>query len=209
MTVSSILNMAPFVTQKSRYLLAIDPSLTCSGWALFSLSNERLLGVGKIKSMKPTFKLSHRYKDLQAQIATLFDKLEIGSNDMLVCEAPTTMRDPKAAFKVEQVRGIFETLARQRGALVPGRINPRTVHFEILGLRGKQLKREIVKATTCTVAAHLHSKALIKIGFKEVNELKRHQDIADALLIGSVVLARIKRLVHAKEPLSSLSFDAN
>lgn len=193
---------------KSRYLLAIDPSLTCSGWALFSVESGSLLGVGKIRSMKPSFELSLRYKDLQHQIHSLFETLAIGSSDMLVCEAPTTMKDPKAAFKVEQVRGIFETLARQRGAFVPGRVNPRTVHFEILGLKGKQLKREIVKQTACTVAAHLHSKALFKIGFKDAAELKRHQDIADALLIGSVVLSRIKRLIHARQPLESLTFDS-
>lgn len=201
--------MSSLNPQKSRYLIAVDPSLTCSGWALFSVSDERLIGVGKIRSLKPTVRLSLRYRNIQEQIESLFDKLSIGRDDMLVCEAPTTMKDPKAAFKVEQVRGIFETLARQRGVLVPGRLNPRTVHYEILGLKGKQLKRSIVKTTACAVASHLHSKALTKIGFKEVDQLKRHQDIADALLIGSLVLARIKRLVHAREPISNLSLEAN
>lgn len=194
--------------RKSRFLLSIDPSLSCSGWALFNISDARLLGVGKIRSLKPAVALSARYRNLQDQVETLFEKLEVGSSDLLVCEAPTTMRDPKAAFKVEQVRCIFETLARQRGALVPGRINPRTVHFEILGLKGKQLKRTIVKDTACSIASHLHGKSLLKIGFAELDKLKRHQDIVDALLIGSVVLSRIKRLEHAREPLSRLSFES-
>lgn len=189
---------------KTRYLLAIDPSLTCSGWALFNASSGGLLGVGKIKSLKPTFSLAIRYKDLQRQIAQLFESIKLGDSDLLVCEAPTTMKDPKAAFKVEQVRGIFETLARQRGTLVPGRLNPRTVQFEILGLKGKQLKRIIVKQTACSVAVHLHKDALQRIGFKDTENISKHQDIVDALLIGSVVLARIKRLAHAKEPLTSL-----
>ena len=201
--------MSSLKPPKTRFLLTIDPSLTCSGWALFNVSSGSLMGVGKIKSLKPRIALSIRYIDLQTQIETLFDTIKVDSRDILVCEAPTTMKDPKAAFKVEQVRGIFETLARKRGVFIPGRLNPRTVHFEILGLRGKQLKRAIVKETARTVATHLHGKALMKIGFNDLDGLKKHQDIVDALLIGSVVLARIKRLVHAREPLSNISFDSN
>lgn len=192
---------------KARFLLTVDPSLTCSGWALFNLKDSRLLGVGKIRSLKPSISLAARFKNLQEQIALLFEQLEVGRNDVLVCEAPTTMRDPKAAFKVEQVRGIFETLARQRGSLVPGRVNPRTVHYDILGFKGKQLQRVVVKEAACTVAGRLYGPCLAKIGFPDLQKLKKHQDVVDALLIGTVVLAKIRRLAQAREPISSLSFE--
>lgn len=199
--------MTSLTPGKARFLLTIDPSLTCSGWALFSVKNNRLLGVGKVRSLSPKFGLASRFSNLQEQIHSLYQQLDVGKNDILVCEAPTTMRDPKAALKVEQVRGIFETLARQRGSLVPGRVNPRTVHFEILGLRGKQMQRLIVKDTARRVATHLYSDALQEIGFEQVDALHRHQDVVDALLIGSLVLGRIQRLAQARQPMASLALE--
>lgn len=176
-----------------RNLLAVDPSLTCSGWALFSLEDGELLGVGKIRSLGTDHSLSERYRDLQEKIEALFVTLGIGDVDALICEGETTMRDPRAAFRVEQVRGIFETLARGRGCLVPGRINPRTVHNEVMGLRGKQLKREIVKETAVGIVRNLFRAPLERIGFDcgEVN-LRRHQDIVDATLVGYLGMTRIR-----------------
>src|SRR5689334_2486040 len=122
-----------------RYLLSVDPSLTCSGWALFSLRSTALMGVGKIRSLPPSHALPDRLNDLQRKVQAVFDQFQLTEKDILVCEAPTTMKDPSAAIKVEQVRGMFESLARTRRVTVPGRINPRTVHHELLGLKGRQL----------------------------------------------------------------------
>lgn len=183
--------------QNWRYLLAVDPSLTCSGWALFAIQADKLCGVGKIKSLKPEVALSARYSQLQQQVLSLFEQIKLGSNDIVVCEAPTTMRDPKAAIKVEQVRGIFETLARDRGALVPGRLNPRTVQSEVLGFKGKQVSRKIVKSTANAIAHRLYRKELASLGLELEQENTKHQDIVDALLIGSVILSRIKRSAAA------------
>jgi hypothetical protein len=63
----------------------------------------------------------------------------------MVCEAATTVRDPHNALKVETVRAMFESVARGRLVGVPGRINPRSVQFEVMGLSGKQLPRAEVK----------------------------------------------------------------
>jgi Holliday junction resolvasome RuvABC endonuclease subunit len=199
--------MSPKQSKKWRYLLAVDPSLTCSGWALFQIGTEQLCGIGKIKSLKTEFSLPTRYKDLQKQIAGLYAQIGFGPEDVLVCEAPTTMRDPKAAIKVEQVRGIFETLARTKGVLVPGRLNPRTVHHEVLGLKGKQAPRKEVKSGACSIARSLFENELIRLGFNSIDNLSRHQDIVDALLIGTVVMSRLKRMQSSNQEFSLLSLE--
>jgi len=182
----------------TRRLLAIDPSLTCSGWALFSIESEKLLAVGKIRSLAPSRPLAERLRDLQARITGMLEKLELKINDVLICEAPTTMRDPRAAFKVEQVRGIFETIGRSRSLIVPGRINPRSVHYEIMGLRGRQIVREQIKQAAVQVVRSLYDAPLSGMGFDPTpSELARNQDIVDAILVGSLGVSWIKNALVA------------
>lgn len=188
-------------TMPSSRLVSVDPSLTCSGWALFRLPVGELLAVGKMRSKPPPLPLPLRLKDLQEQVRFLFEQLNLGASDYLICEAPTTMRDPRAALKVEQVRGIFESLARERLMQVPGRINPRTVQYEVMGLRGRQLTRGIVKETAVQIAHRTFSRQLSNIGFDpSLINLRRHQDIVDALLIGSLGVTRVLGSHHAKLP---------
>lgn len=181
-----------------RRLLAVDPSLTCTGWALFAFEGhgkpkEALLAVGTLKSLPPRIGLPARLLDLQQKIKLIFQSLRLGANDVLVCEAPTTMRDPRAAFKVEQVRGIFEALAREHGVDIPGRLNPRSVQYEVMGLRGKQLERKIVKETAVSIAKTLFAKELTHLGFNpEAPNLRRHQDVVDALLLGSLAASKLR-----------------
>lgn len=185
-------------------VITIDPSLTCSGWALFSLSDDRLLAVGKIRSRGPRDALAHRLVDLQQKISRTFESLAICENDVLICEAPTTMRDPRAALVVEQVRGIFETVARQIHVTVPGRINPRSVQYEVMGLRGKQLKREIVKESARRVVEHLYFRSLMQLGvLEDPSLLSKHQDIVDAVLLGHYALAKVREAAASKLPLES------
>ncbi|NLF25818.1 MAG: crossover junction endodeoxyribonuclease RuvC [Deltaproteobacteria bacterium] len=177
---------------KESRLITIDPSLTCSGWALFSISSGELMGVGKIKAQPPGRPLSERLCDLQIKIDALLRKLEIGQGDVLISEAQTTMRDPRAAFVVEQVRGIFESLARSFHAVVPGRINPRSVQYEILKLKGRQQCRADVKAAAVATVRHLYSESLQRLGFDaEETNLARNQDVVDAILVGMLALSRI------------------
>lgn len=176
-----------------RRLIAIDPSLTCSGWALFDICNKKLLGVGKILAKSASFGLAERIADLQRRVADLFASVDLRPPDVLICEAPTTMRDPRAAITVEQVRGIFETVARSSGVEVPGRLNPRSVQFEVMGLRGKQLQRSVVKASAIHAARALYGSELEEIGFSSSEmHLAKNQDIVDALLIGSLALTRLE-----------------
>ena len=174
-------------------LLAIDPSITCTGWALFSVKSENLIGVGKIKPLPPKHTLAERFSELNQQINQLFDQVKLGADDILICEAATSIKDPSAALKVEQVRAAFETLARERRAEVPGRIHPRTVHYEVLGLTGKQLPRKEIKAMACNAAKTIYEKQLSKLTFdcSDIN-LKKNQDIIDALLIGYITLSKIR-----------------
>lgn len=174
-------------------LLAIDPSLTCSGWALFEVDSSRLCAVGKIKALKSNFAMGQRLKDLHVKIETLYNQIKLGSNDVLIAEAPSTMRDPRAALAVEQVRGIFENLARSNGAQVPGRLNSRTVQYEVMGLKGAQQPRAAVKETALRLVSHAYKQALERLGFDtNYSNLKRNQDIVDAILIGNLGLIRIK-----------------
>ena len=178
-------------TQNKR-LLAVDPSLTCSGWALFSLLKGELLGVGNLKALSNVLPLATRLADLQQRVDTLVRDLALGLGDVLVCEAPTTMRDPRAALKVEQVRCIFESSARLRNLEVPGRINPRTIQHSQMGLRGPQLARASVKASAVSTVRLGYAEALKKIGFaSDERNLKRYQDIVDAVLLGSLAVTWI------------------
>lgn len=175
-----------------RRLIAIDPSLSCSGWAMFRISDGRVISLGKIRGYPAVEALSLRLKKLQEQVAAIFSRIELGQLDILTCESPTTMRDPHAAIKVEQVRSIFETQARSRGANVPGRVNPRSVQFEVMGLSGKQLTRTLVKESAVRTVQAIFESDLKRLGFpvSEV-DLKKHQDIVDALLVGRAALARV------------------
>lgn len=172
-------------------LLAVDPSLTCSGWALFSISTGDLLSVGKIRSLKPSFAMGERLLDIQIKVQSVLKDLRISARDVVVCEAQTTLLDPKGAFKVEQVRGIFESLARNAGAKVPGRINPRSVQREVMGLKGRQIARASVKKIALDIAHALYGKYLDNIGMSR-HDLTSNQDIVDAVLVGRLGLVRIQ-----------------
>jgi hypothetical protein len=137
--------------------------------------------------------MADRLTLLQERVDSLVNRLGLGPADAMVCEAPTTMRDPFAAIKVEQIRGIFESVARVRNVVVPGRINPRSVHFEVLGLTGRQLGRAIVKQMGIRAAGVLYAEDLQRLGLAaDEDALKQHQDIVDAILIGRVALSRLR-----------------
>lgn len=176
-----------------RYLFAVDPSLTCSGWVLFRVADGEIASVGKIKSAPASVPLAERLRAIQDSISTIFAKIGLGENDLLVCEAATTMKDPHNALKVEQVRTIFESVARARLVRVPGRINPRSVQQEVMGLSGKQVPRAEVKSTAVKTAEFLYSSALRRLGLADGGEpLSKHQDIVDAMLVGRLALIRIQ-----------------
>lgn len=175
-------------------LLAVDPSLTCSGWALFSIDGKRLLAVGKIKSDPPSYALPFRLVRLQERIAALFDRLQLDERDVLVCEGPTSIKDPHNALKVEHVRSIFEILGRSRAVSVPGRVNPRSVQFEVMGLHGKQIPRKEVKATAIQTVRYLFKQDLERLGLIGDSNcsLQKHQDIVDAILVGRFAMTRFQ-----------------
>jgi Holliday junction resolvasome RuvABC endonuclease subunit len=184
-------------------LFAVDPGLLCSGWALFKTqegSDPFLLAVGKISPLGSKHPMAHRLEDLQVKFREIREEARLGSNDILVCEAPTTMRDPRAALVVEQVRGVFETVAREAGMRVPGRVHPRSVQYEVMGLSGKQLPREVVKSTAIEVAVRLHGERLKNLGLSIHSTPKKYQDIIDAVLIGTYGLSAIAQAEQVGEP---------
>lgn len=188
-----------------RYLMAVDPSLTCSGWALFCVSSGQVSNVGKIRGAGAAVPLAQRLERIQLHIQELVERFGLGAEDLLVCEAPTTIRDPHNALKVEQVRGIFESVARSRGVRVPGRVNPRTVQYEVMGLRGRQLDRESVKTAAIRTVQYLYATDLKELGLEHsAEQLARHQDIVDAVLIGRLALMKIQSARAGQVTIESL-----
>lgn len=193
------------MSSSKRLLLAVDPSLTASGWAIFEIHSSRLLAVGVISPPGTPEFLAKRLSSLQLAVTSLFEKFSLGKNDFLVCEGPAPLvKNPQSALKVEGVRGIFETIARGQGLLVPGRVNPRTVQSEILGMKGKQLERKVVKEWSRHAAYRLYEKPLRTLfEVKEEALPKISQDIVDALLIGTLALSRIQVCLKTRSSIES------
>jgi hypothetical protein len=105
------------------------------------------------------------------------------------------MRDPSAAMKVEQVRGIFEAVARFNSMAVPGRINPKSVHSELLGFKGRQQSRPVVKLAALQVVQRLYGEQLQTMGFIDTTGKVKSQDVVDAILIGTIAVERVRRSV--------------
>ena len=143
--------------------------------------------------------------DFQRRVKEVLNSISIKTGDFLVCEAATTMIDPRAIIILEQIRGMFETLAREREVIVPGRINPRSVQFEILGMKGSPISRVKVKDVAVHGVACLYGDALKKLGFDiSVKNLKKNQDIVDALLVGRLALTRIQSALQANMPVENI-----
>ncbi len=183
-------------------LCAIDPSLTSSGWVLFDVSSEKPIRAGTVCALSGSLELAIRLSDFQHQVQNLFEELMLGAEDIVILEAPAPLvLNPDSAMKVEQVRGIFESVARSRNVLVPGRINPRTVQSEMLGLRGKQAKRAVVKDCARQVVKRFYGDSLNELVGLVDNKQKLSQDIIDAALIGAVALSRVKMSGYSDENL--------
>ncbi|MCC6953793.1 MAG: hypothetical protein IT290_06720 [Deltaproteobacteria bacterium] len=180
-------------TRRRGTLLAVDPSLTVSGWAHFEIASGALLSCGVVSPPPSKHPLHYRLKVLQAGVETLMETLELDRRDVLVSEGPAPLvKNPLSSLKVEQVRSIFEAVGRSRGLVVPGRINPRSVHTELLGLRGRQLGRAEVKSAARTAAMQLYGRSF-EHGCDESCGGCGHipQDVIDALLVGSLALSRL------------------
>ena len=179
------------------YLFALDPSLTSSGWALFCLKTLEPKKTGILKTLSTEFSLEQRLSDLQRQVRALYKDLELGKNDYFICEGPAPLvLNPSSSMKVERVRGVFETLARESSIKILGRINPRTVQAELMGLKGKQIERKEVKKIARDLANKMFSSYL--------KENKSNQDIIDAILIGALVSSKLKLAKDTKVDLEVL-----
>ena len=205
----------------SRFLLAVDPSLTCSGWALFALADGMPCAIGLISPPGPALALANRIELLQREVEQLLESFNLGVGDLLVCEGPAPLvLNPQSALKVEGVRGVFETVARGRGLTVPGRLNPRTVQSELLGMRGKQLDRRTVKEWARAAAMQLYGARIERLLAQQQASNERRaerdgavppraakslsQDAIDALLIGAVAVGRFKLSASSGLPVEAV-----
>ena len=182
------------IVNNFRRIIAVDPSLTATGWAIFSIAKNAPIHLGVIRPKGTEFPLSVRLHELQAQVSELFSKINLSSEDILVCEGPAPLvKNPQSSLKVEHVRGIFETLARSFGAVVPGRINPRTIQRELLGMKGRQLGRTQVKEWARKTVEQLYGTLLPSIPIEDQKKTRAgllSQDIVDALLIGTLAVSK-------------------
>jgi len=138
--------------------------------------------------------MSQRLSKLQQMTEELFSELSLSNDDFLVCEGPAQLvLNPQSSLKVERVRSLFESIARTRGVIVPGRLNPRTVQTEILGMRGAQLKRDEVKRWARATVERLFGKELKKaeVSVDGTEGQIVSQDCIDAILIGVLASSRI------------------
>ncbi|MFN4896501.1 MAG: hypothetical protein ACK5GN_12320 [Pseudomonadota bacterium] len=158
---------------------------------MFSISNGHICSVGKVRSDPPPVPMGQRLRTLQQRIEAVLERLQLGADDILVCESATTVKDPHNALKVENVRSIFESVARTRLMSVPGRINPRSVHHEVMGLSGKQLPRAEVKLAARRTVEYLYLDELKRLGVSQ-GDLVKHQDIVDAILLGRLAVMRVR-----------------
>lgn len=181
-------------------LLAVDPSLTCSGWVLFSLQSLKPLFAGTISPPGPKcLPLCERFEFLQNEVFNLLSNFSLSSKDYLVTEGPAPLvQNPSSSTKVEQVRSTFEVLARNQGVTVPGRVNPRTIQTQLLGLKGAQIERSKVKAIAKSTANQLYGKELEQICKQSGFSIS--QDIIDASLIGGYAGSLIKNAIVSNIP---------
>ncbi len=177
---------------------------------LFDVRTAKPLGGGVLAPPGSATPLGERLGWLQVEVGQLFLTTGLGAQDVLVCEGPAPLvLNPQSALKVEHVRGIFEVLARERGVLVPGRINPRTVQAELLGMRGKQLPREQVKEWAREVAQRLFGEDIPVGESGRGRGGKLSQDVVDALLIGALAVSRLGLAIQVGIPLEDAFGSAN
>lgn len=192
-------------------ILAVDPSLTASGWALFDVASGSPEAIGVISPPGPRSAMSERLLILQNLVEETLADVGMSGGDILVCEGPAPLvLNPNSSMKVEQVRGIFEVVARSKGIRVPGRINPRTVQSELLGMRGKQLGRQEVKEWARATALQLYGSGLERLPRfgkasrrSAAGEDNISQDIIDALLIGALCVSRVQLSLRMESSLES------
>lgn len=172
-------------------LLAVDPSLTCTGWAVFDIASQRPTDYAVIRPPGPKENLTDRYDWIQEAVDKVFTSLCLGRGDYLICEGPAPLvKNPESALRVERVRSIFEAVGRMHGLRVLSRLNPRTVQTEVLGLRGKQIPRTQVKELAHSTALRVFPE------INNYNEKKLSQDIVDAILVGMLAVSKIQ--IHLK-----------
>ncbi len=174
-------------------LIAIDPSLTCTGWVVFDVESQRPTYCSVFRPPGTEVALSERYDWLQSEVMRAFDQQALGPGDFLVCEGPAPLvKNPESALRVERVRSIFEAVGRLNGVKVLQRLNPRTVQTEILGLRGKQLARDQVKS--------IARSTVLQVFPEFTNDKKLSQDVVDALLIGMLAVSKVQ--IHVRTGMS-------
>lgn len=184
-------------------VLAIDPGLTVSGWAVLDAQSGGLLLCGTTRPPGPSIKLETRLEVFQSLASSLFSRLALTQLDAVVCEAAAPLvLNPASAEKVERVRSTWESVARANSVPVLERVNPRTIQTQMLGLRGAQAIRADVKRIARSVAQHIFGQSTL--GFVELEHGREWeegrlaiadltQDAIDALLLGSYAVTLIKR----------------
>lgn len=125
-------------------ILGVDPSSSCTAWAISSSDNHTLYNYGRIKlksSMEGRDKLGTVYHALQ-ELFSDYDIQMIAVEDQVV-----NRKFPAAGLVVARYRGVVELLAYDAG--VPIKIwHPATVKKHLTG-KGNASKEMMIEAAKC------------------------------------------------------------
>lgn len=164
-------------------MFAIDPALNNTGVAIFDIYRKKLISTHIIKGLDEKTDLMKRYEHLQSLIRAFLHKENFKQNDLIICEEAAAFKNAATVFKLEYARVVWEILGRTLGGKTPFRICPRSVHVELLGLRGRQQERKEVK---------LAARKVFEMLYPDKKDLS--QDEIDAVLIGELALTKLRQL---------------
>lgn len=161
---------------KKKFIIGIDSSLSCTGWAVLTFNkNPKLITYGKITtdSEEDTSEnLLIRYRKIYDAILALIGSYE-GKIEIIVIEQPNTSRNMKVARKLIGLYQIIRFFIHLRYNIVVGEINTKHAKTVVTG-NGNAEKSEVIESIN----------ELFKTKFKFSKKKEdSDDDIADAIAV--------------------------
>ena len=162
-------------------ILAMDPSLSCIGWALMETGEDELRHLEWVSSWGKAEPTGTTFDDKLASAGAIAERVLRGASaDILAVEMPVVYRNPQTTIKLAQVVGVVRWAAHHWVDRVI-EIQPGG-RLAALGLPVR-LKRPIAKELVINVVNNL---------YKRTFTMEDH-DIADAVAVGHAALAELRK----------------
>ncbi|MCS6961758.1 MAG: crossover junction endodeoxyribonuclease RuvC [Deltaproteobacteria bacterium] len=159
-------------------VLAVDPSSSSLGWAIID-TREIPLDAG-VFYYNTDISISNRVKHIVNEIKHIIDCYNLKRGDYFVVESSAGCINPRTFLILERIRGAGEAVALLNGLTVLGRINPRSIHVNLLGIK-KSLARVFVKSA---IRSYVEKQFSAFLKSAEIEVIPKNQDVFDALLLG-------------------------